>query len=131
MKAVVERPAVQTRPCACPGCPERLGPSFRSDAKYHSAACRAKAARDARKASSTLRRRKRTQPPQNARSLRATDKRTRPTTAAYNAPGGKSEPYSVPRMSADEAERRRPDWHRWVYGAAKNPIHETRPRPRS
>ena len=34
------------------------------------------------------------------------------------------EPFVVPRMTADEAERRRPAWHAWVYGAARNPIHK-------
>ena len=33
----------------------------------------------------------------------------------------------APRMTEAEFERQRPDWHRWVYGSGKNPIHRKRP----
>jgi hypothetical protein len=125
----------KTRSCALPGCPETLGSGYRSHAKYCSAACRAKAARKRpRDKALSARRTKRTE---------ASSSRTRKRTESPTAPRAASEaplrpvvidaevdkPFVVPRMTQAKSERRRPDWHAWVYGAAGNPIHGKRGRP--
>jgi hypothetical protein len=48
-------------------------------------------------------------------------------TAPYNgSPRDSSERFAILRMSAEESERRRPDWHRFVYGSERNPILKVR-----
>jgi hypothetical protein len=123
MGTVLERP-VSTRPCARPGCRERLGPSYRSDAKFHSPACRAKAARE--KAPLTSEPRAASHDRAYGFPRNGTNSRTRPSQREYNGQGTPAEPFFVPRMSAEEAERRRPDWHGWTYGSERNPIHAKR-----
>lgn len=39
-----------------------------------------------------------------------------------------AEPFQIHRMTRDESEALRPDWHRWVYGGQRNPLHDRRRR---
>jgi hypothetical protein len=106
-------PATKSRTCACPGCSVKLGPRYRSHARYCSAACRARAARATREGSESVR---------TARSLNGTGKAFADGTKQHDGFNGTPARFAVLRMTAEEAERRRPRWHRWVYGSERNPI---------
>ena len=105
----------KSRPCAGPGCSKKLGSSYRSHAKYCSVGCRVKALRD------------RADGACNALGQGTPNERAQAPAAPRAASEAQPEPFVVPRMTAEEAERRRPEFHAWVYGAAKNPIHKVRP----
>lgn len=103
---------MSARVCELPGCSKVLGPSYRKHARFCCSKHRAEAGR------------KRTPfTPEPVAGRDIPRKRTEAAERHTYASEGTQTPFLVPRMTQEEAERRRPDWHGWVYGGQRNPIH--------